>query len=335
MAVRILEADSDYVNVGNIMLPLDASEYGYDSYDTITRKTQKKYDDEKEAERQEAERQAKEKERKEFIASHREQLSQILSIIHDDTIDASQKIEDLFELTVPDSGKADTIGGELVRAVNRLGYRYMNDGDYYFEGYGLETCGSDAAYIAETSDDVIYNQIVNFAEDMCGRQLDDSQINQEYQVFLNELYYNVINYFDENVDALFAISNTVDSRTYKSDLVREWDELSHNWEYDASDVFYSLPREWDLLSEAGLVSENDVADLCDELTFAGFPGTVEHPFADAIIITNLDREGYEQWQNEFWREFDSWLEDLITEHQEFLDSAEDEDYDEENKEDEE
>jgi hypothetical protein len=48
---------------------------------------------------------------------------------------------------VPNSGKADTVFGEILRAVNQVAYRYYNDGDLFNEGYGAETVGSSALYL--------------------------------------------------------------------------------------------------------------------------------------------------------------------------------------------
>lgn len=51
---------------------------------------------------------------------------------------AEQKINALFSELVPASGKADTVAGEIVRAVSRIGYRNYNDGDHIGVGYGKE-----------------------------------------------------------------------------------------------------------------------------------------------------------------------------------------------------
>ncbi|MBQ3348785.1 MAG: hypothetical protein IJG38_00145 [Thermoguttaceae bacterium] len=47
--------------------------------------------------------------------------------------------EKMFDQLVPGTGKADTLGGEVLRAINRIGYRFFNDGDKAWEGYGRET----------------------------------------------------------------------------------------------------------------------------------------------------------------------------------------------------
>lgn len=66
----------------------------------------------------------------------------------------------LFREFVPMSGPADTIAGELIRAVNRIGYRYYNDGDHIGVGYGNETCNSAARYILEIFDGTEMAKIV-------------------------------------------------------------------------------------------------------------------------------------------------------------------------------
>ena len=51
------------------------------------------------------------------------------------------KFEELCDKYVPAWGKANTLGGEILRAINRIVYRYYNDGDtidwYYGGDYNL------------------------------------------------------------------------------------------------------------------------------------------------------------------------------------------------------
>ena len=60
---------------------------------------------------------------------------------------AEQRINTLFEELVPGSGKADTVAGEIIRAVSRIAYRNSNDGDHVGVGYGKETCNPAARYL--------------------------------------------------------------------------------------------------------------------------------------------------------------------------------------------
>ena len=51
------------------------------------------------------------------------------------------------ERLMPASGKAETVAGEIIRAVDRIWYRWYNDGDKINVGYGKETCNGTARYL--------------------------------------------------------------------------------------------------------------------------------------------------------------------------------------------
>ena len=53
----------------------------------------------------------------------------------------------LFDELVPDKGAADNRAGEIVRAYNRLGYRWRNDGDRINVDEGKETCNAAARFL--------------------------------------------------------------------------------------------------------------------------------------------------------------------------------------------
>lgn len=56
-----------------------------------------------------------------------------------------QWFEDMFSEYVPDEGKADTIGGEIIRAYMKVMYRYYNDGDMVGISYPDETAYLESA----------------------------------------------------------------------------------------------------------------------------------------------------------------------------------------------
>ena len=64
-------------------------------------------------------------------------------------------LNELFEELVPASGKADNLAGEIVRAVNRIGYRFFNDGDMTNQGYGKETCNPAARFLSHKAPEPI------------------------------------------------------------------------------------------------------------------------------------------------------------------------------------
>src|SRR3989304_4760144 len=76
----------------------------------------------------------------------------------DDKVES--ELSELFKKLVPGSGKAETIEGEMIRAIMRIWYRYFNDGDYYFRGYGKETCGSSISWLKTKSPIEVRKSIV-------------------------------------------------------------------------------------------------------------------------------------------------------------------------------
>jgi hypothetical protein len=59
--------------------------------------------------------------------------------------------EPLYDKLVPGNGDAETVEGEMLRAINRLIYRYYNDGDKYYEGYGTETAGPAHSFLVNAN----------------------------------------------------------------------------------------------------------------------------------------------------------------------------------------
>lgn len=163
----------------------------------------------KELRRQEQEKK-KEQARKEAEAKGKELYEQVKNL----------PFEDWFDILVPRSGEAPTVAGEIVRAVNTLAYRYWNDGDKFYEGYGRETCGSSAAYLYEI--EPFYELLTDMIE-MNGRAYDEAtnklcDIAQDYLLDTPELF-GEINEHDSRSD-----------REYDINAISEFDE-PHDFEY--------------------------------------------------------------------------------------------------------
>lgn len=60
----------------------------------------------------------------------------------------------LFNILVPGQGNSKTLEGELLRAANRIAYRWYNDGDMVHTGYGIETAGSAWIFLNRYCDEV-------------------------------------------------------------------------------------------------------------------------------------------------------------------------------------
>lgn len=112
--------------------------------------------------------------------------------------ETEKKYYKLFNQYVPDIGKCDTLGGEIIRAFAKINYRWYNAGDKFWEGYGIETCGSSAFFLAE-------NGFKSHIESMV-----EIYNNKEYDNKLIDLFNQVINYVEQHSE-VFTIKNNQDS----------------------------------------------------------------------------------------------------------------------------
>ena len=59
--------------------------------------------------------------------------------------------EPIYNKLVAGMGKSETVEGEMLRAINRIAYRYYNDGDEYMTGYGTETAGPAHSFLVNAN----------------------------------------------------------------------------------------------------------------------------------------------------------------------------------------
>lgn len=117
------------------------------------------------------------------------------------------KINALFDELVPASGKADTVAGEIIRAVSRIGYRNYNDGDHIGVGYGKETCNPAARFLMEKAG----GEVKDIIYDMWGIASDD-----RYDEMMEILENAVLKYLDAHPE-LKATPNTEDMWSYRNE----------------------------------------------------------------------------------------------------------------------
>lgn len=124
------------------------------------------------------------------------------------------RLEKLFDEYVPSSGASKTVGGEIIRAVSRIGYRYFNDGDKIGMDSGNETCNCAGRYLKtvgfENEVALIWNGEVdnNFA------------FSDEYKERLNTFVEKCLEKLESNHD-LFKTENHDDMLNYRRD--EDWD----------------------------------------------------------------------------------------------------------------
>ena len=312
MKIKINEAENDYIRIGNTVIPKNAANYGYQNYDAVTRNAKNNYDKEKEAERKAAEEAEYRRKGKEFYDKFMKIYSELSSASTDELM------ENLFDEFVPGSGACESLGAEFIRAIERLRYRCYNDGDRFYQGYGIETCASSAAFIADFGGDKLSDEVNSIASDI-GCQ------DEQYEQQLDKLASDVVEYL-VNTPELFG-KPVVDSRDYNSDLIEEWNDASHCLEYDPDVSGEYLDR----LIDSGCIDWSDVESMLEDLA-SDWGGEVSSWARDAFTIIELDEDEYDEWDRYFSRTFNDWLDDLMSEYESELEDYEnedEEDYDEE------
>ena len=117
-----------------------------------------------------------------------------------------KKLGELFEELVPASGKAPTVAGEIVRAINRISYRNWNDGDHIGVGYGRETCNPAARYLAAKCGE----EVASLISAIWGIENDKA-----YDLILGQLEAEVVKYLERNPE-LKAAENREDMFDYRN-----------------------------------------------------------------------------------------------------------------------
>ena len=123
-------------------------------------------------------------------------------------------------------GASEFAEGEMIRALNRLVYRWYNDGDKFFEGYGTETAGPAHSFLVNSD-----------------------QINRGEQRKLEALFDSVVGTYDDKTyeDMLDKVADLVMSyvegipEDQYQELGREMFDFEPEYEeedYDEEDDFY-------------------------------------------------------------------------------------------------
>lgn len=244
-------------------------------------------------------------------AKLKELLPNILDAIESKT-SPIDKLSAVFDIVVPSSGKADSVAGEYVRAVMRLLYRDFNDGDKFFEGYGLETCGSSAQYLYDNGFETIetmLEQATTLAED------DD-----RYTSLLENLAEEVIKKISEDTE-LWITLNTVDSRDYDSSYIEEC-QPRYEFEFYGNDDIVAL------VDDGILDSWKLIEYVKDQLSWDTRTREceTERPWTHhdtSVTVTNLTKDGLEYIEEDLFRDVDRFWENLVDEYADELTDEDD------------
>ncbi len=196
-----------------------------------------------------------------------------------DIQNSDDPIQTAFELLVPSSGPADSQAGELVRAMMRLLYRDFNDGDVFYEGYGLETCANAAQYLCNE----IGAPIIDIVETTANKQATSS----EYTRALEEMSGIVIDTLIDNPQ-LFDTPNDSD---YQDTDISDIKDLEPKYELD---IAFSDSVQAHL--DCGDISNRDIQWEVESWlsNMWGCEDAYVHVLAQYVMIYDLNREAYDE-----------------------------------------
>ena len=121
----------------------------------------------------------------------------------------------MYEKYVPACGKANTLGGEILRAINRIIYKFYNDGDtvarYYSSSY-------NHSYGAEK---FLAMKVPGYSP---MREITDDY---EFEEAAHNNLVLIVNYLRKN-PALFEVENTEDFLDLSPEEV--WDDEDEEWD---------------------------------------------------------------------------------------------------------
>lgn len=147
---------------------------------------------------------------------------------NDDFKTKEKKVEDelskLFKKLVPNEGTAETIEGEMVRAIMRVWYRYYNDGDYYFRGYGKETVKPSVDWLCQVSPlkDIMKECFAAAkAEALPAGHRDEFTSNDGYLRNIIEIAQVIVDHINGLNGKYTPLGETPDSRDYQSKFARK------------------------------------------------------------------------------------------------------------------
>lgn len=272
--------------------------------------------------RVEDEKAAKEAEEKAAEEAKRSSRVEELKAHADSTIEqirsAADPIQEAFELLVPAEGKAETVAGEMVRAMMRVLYRDYNDGDKFMFGYGLETCGSSMCYLVEMMPDA-WADYAQTAVDEATRYIDNDAA---YTHLITDLSDSLIDYLCKHPE-LFYTLNDEDSRDHDYSYLTD-NQPRFDFEIDGNDDTYELIQH-NIITSSDLYNYVEDALRYDSLYK---DAEIESPWdrdSNSITVNNLTYDAKEALKDML--EHGHFWDDLTSEYESELEKINNGEYD--------
>lgn len=336
--VRFREDIGPYITIGGKRYPLDDSKYdprlGADEVMDRFDKEYKADEAEKARKARRAELAAK---AKDIAAENKKLLSGKSS--YDDKFDA------LFGEYVPREGKSDSLGGEILRAVAKIGHRWNNDGDVFFVGYGKETCGEAAKFLVDLHTSIddheyledFYTLLHDFNDESIdnGMYYDpksfDEYIYDKYDKFINE---------DLTKLAVDTVVNHPELFIEETEDMLDTKTSDNDFEEPTFDYWLEYPYDLDKFLDKGIITLSDIRSYVDDVLSYSSNLNFESIDYDAghLEIYGLPYDDWTEFNDSWNRQdsfFDDYIRDLTAEYgdpDEYDEDEDDEEYDENDEE---
>lgn len=212
---------------------------------------------------------------------------------------ADKPIEEAFEMLVPSSGPADTKAGELVRAMMRIMYRDYNDGDLFYSGYGVETCGEAVAYICDKIPDLEKD-----FENIAMRCLEGNNYTKAIEAISDKL----LDHIYDNSNLLRETNNENMFDWDGEDFLeeREWIPR-YTVDCDMPDNVYAHLR-------AGNISESELESEMEYWDYMKDAEIYVDPNDSYVEVSNLKKDAYDEIDASLFRWLEMYGEDLDEEY---------------------
>ena len=206
----------------------------------------------------------------------------------------------LFDKLVPGQGASKFAEGEMIRALNRLVYRWYNDGDRFWEGYGTETAGPAHSFLVNSDQ-------INRGEQRKLESLFDAVVG----VYGDEVYEKML---DEVAELVLSYVEGIPEDQYE-ELGREMFDFEPEYEEeeeDDDDFYY----DYDDDDEEDYMQEDlDVGHQDDE------PGMLKSELARAGKMIQMLYRAVDKYDGQGEVDFPQWWQKKIIKANAMLDSA--------------
>ena len=206
------------------------------------------------------------------------------------------KIDYLFNKYVPAEGKAKTVGGEIIRALCCVVYRWTNDGDMFFKDYGIETCAASAIFLMENCNETISKVI---------QDLSEADIEDYYTKGLEKLKQEVLKFLDENSKLFKQLNNndSLETDVNSYDIICYY-EVSFDDPFLSGDEGYDSIRDAIAYAERAIESEYEVVDIYADENYINNPTTGSEVAWVTGEVLESDYDNYDD-ENDEEEDYDS------------------------------